>query len=133
MKRCLLFMLLCAALLVGCGQARDRDDMDNAYRQVSQEEAAALMASEEDYVLLDVRTPTEFAEGHIPGAVCLPNETIGTDNIPQLPDKDQLILVYCRTGRRSKDAARKLSDLGYTQVVEFGGISTWEGPIEEGS
>ena len=99
------------------------------YRQVTTEEAVNIMQTEENYVILDVRTAQEFASGHIPGAVLLPNETIGTEDIPLLPDKDQLILVYCRSGNRSKQAAEKLLQLGYTNIVEFGGINSWTGEI----
>lgn len=99
------------------------------YRQVTTEEAINIMQTEENYVILDVRTAQEFASGHIPGAVLLPNETIGTEDILLLPDKDQLILVYCRSGNRSKQAAEKLAQLGYTNIVEFGGINSWTGEI----
>ena len=99
------------------------------YRQVTTEEAVNIMQTEENYVILDVRTAQEFASGHIPGATLLPNETIGTEDIPLLPDKDQLILVYCRSGNRSKQAAEKLAQLGYTNIVEFGGINSWTGEI----
>lgn len=99
------------------------------YRQVTTEEAVNIMQTEENYVILDVRTAQEFASGHIPGAVLLPNETIGTEDIPLLPDKDQLILVYCRSGNRFKQAAEKLAQLGYTNIVEFGGINSWTGEI----
>ena len=99
------------------------------YRQVTTEEAVNIMQMEENYVILDVRTAQEFASGHIPGAVLLPNETFGTEDIPLLPDKDQLILVYCRSGNRSKQAAEKLAQLGYTNIVEFGGINSWTGEI----
>ena len=99
------------------------------YRQVTTEEAVNIMQTDENYVILDVRTAQEFASGHIPGAVLLPNETIGTEDIPLLPDKDQLILVYCRSGNRSKQAAEKLAQLGYTNIVEFGGINSWTGEI----
>ena len=99
------------------------------YRQVTTEEAVNIMQTEENYVILDVRTAQEFASGHIPGAVLLPNEIIGTEDIPLLPDKDQLILVYCRSGNRSKQAAEKLAQLGYTNIVEFGGINSWTGEI----
>ncbi len=99
------------------------------YRQVTTEEAVNIMQTEENYVILDVRTAQEFASGHIPGAALLPNETIGTEEIPLLPDKDQLILVYCRSGNRSKQAAEKLAQLGYTNIVEFGGINSWTGEI----
>ena len=99
------------------------------YRQVTTEEAVNIMQTEENYVIQDVRTAQEFASGHIPGAVLLPNETIGTEDIPLLPDKHQLILVYCRSGNRSKQAAEKLAQLGYTNIVEFGGINSWTGEI----
>ena len=99
------------------------------YRQVTTEEAVNIMQTEENYVILDVRTAQEFASGHIPGAALLPNETIGTEDIPLLPDKDQLILVYCRSGNRSKQAAEKLAQLGSTNIVEFGGINSWTGEI----
>lgn len=99
------------------------------YRQVTTEEAVNIMQTEENDVILDVRTAQEFASGHIPGAALLPNETIGTEDIPLLPDKDQLILVYCRSGNRSKQAAEKLAQLGYTNIVEFGGINSWTGEI----
>lgn len=99
------------------------------YRQVTTEEAVNIMQTEENYVILDVRTAQEFASGHIPGAALLPNETIGTEDIPLLPDKDQLILIYCRSGNRSKQAAEKLAQLGYTNIVEFGGINSWTGEI----
>lgn len=99
------------------------------YRQVTTEEAVNIMQTEENDVILDVRTAQEFASGHIPGAALLPNETIGTGDIPLLPDKDQLILVYCRSGNRSKQAAEKLAQLGYTNIVEFGGINSWTGEI----
>jgi len=97
--------------------------------QITQEEAARIMAEETGYLIVDVRTQEEFAEGHIPGAICIPNETIGTEEIPELPDKDQTLLVYCRSGRRSKEAAEKLAGLGYSDVREFGGIIDWTGEI----
>ena len=83
-------------------------------------------------VLLDVRTPQEFADKRIPGAINIPNETIGTEEIPELPDQDQLILVYCRSGNRSKQASEKLVALGYTNIVEFGGINDWPGETVTG-
>ena len=88
-----------------------------------------VMQEEENYIILDVRTPEEFKEKHIPGAINVANEAIGESEIPELPDKSQLILVYCRSGRRSKEAAEKLAKLGYTNVVEFGGIIDWTGEV----
>ena len=125
----LLFTVLTALLLLtGCG-AEDAP----TYRQVSSDEAAAMMASESDYLILDVRTREEYEQGHIPGAVCVPNESIGSGEISALPRKDQLILVYCRSGNRSKQAAQKLADAGYTNIVEFGGILSWTGETVSGS
>ena len=86
-----------------------------------------MMEEESGYIILDVRTPEEFADKHIPGAINIPNETIGKEEVPELPDKDQLILVYCRSGNRSKQAAEKLVALGYNKIVEFGGINDWPG------
>ena len=103
----------------------------NSYHQISMDEAVEMMKKESGYIILDVRRPNEYANGHIPGAINLPNEDIGTTEIPKLPDKTQLILVYCRSGRRSKEASEKLVKLGYTNVVEFGGIHDWKGEIEK--
>ena len=95
------------------------------YEQISQKEAKALMDSEKDYVILDVRTTEEFAESHIKGAVLIPDYDIKSKAETVLTDKDQLILVYCRSGRRSKNASKELAELGYTNVKEFGGIIDW--------
>ena len=95
--------------------------------QIEANEAMRLMETESNYIILDVRTPEEYAELHIPDAINIPNESINNDDIPELPDKDQLILVYCRSGNRSKQAAEKLVNLGYTNIVEFGGIIDWTG------
>ena len=108
----------------------DRDGMVNVgYVHISQEDAMAQMVDGEDYILLDVRTQAEYAEGHIPGAICLPNESIGSEPPAELPDREQTILVYCRSGRRSAEAAQKLADMGYVNVLEFGGILDWTGKI----
>ena len=123
----LLPILLSALMFTGC--AGTSDNQTSTYRQISMDEAVTMMAQETGYIILDVRRPDEFAEGHIPGAINVANETIGTDEIPELPHKDQLIMVYCRSGRRSKEAAEKLVKLGYTNIVEFGGILDWKGEI----
>ena len=94
---------------------------------MSADEAMAIMESEDNYIILDVRTPEEYAERHIPDAINVPNENIGSDPVAELPDKDRLILVYCRSGNRSKQASEKLAALGYTNIVEFGGINSWTG------
>ena len=95
-------------------------------------EAMQMMQEQADYLIVDVRRPDEFAEGHIPGAVNVPNEDIGDEMPELLPCKDQILLVYCRSGNRSKEASQKLADIGYTKVYEFGGISTWEGETVTG-
>ena len=120
-------ILLSALMLTGC--AGTNNSQTNTYRQITMDEAVAMMAQETGYIILDVRRPDEFAAGHIPNAINVPNETIGTDEIAELPDKDQLIMVYCRSGRRSKEASEKLVKLGYTNIVEFGGILDWKGKI----
>lgn len=99
------------------------------YAQISMDEAAQVMEQETDFILLDVRTPEEYAGGHIPGAINVPNETIGSDPVDALPDKEQKILVYCRSGNRSKMAAAKLAEQGYTNIVEIGGINSWSGAV----
>ena len=137
--------VLLTVLLGACGNIIEKDtgavgtEMDdtmneqaNTYRQISVDEAIAMMAQESNYIILDVRRPDEFAEGHIPNAINVANETIGTDEIPELPNKNQLIMVYCRSGRRSKEAADKLVKLGYTNIVEFGGILDWTGDVVTG-
>ena len=106
--------------LTGCNN-------EDTYKQISMDEAVSMMEEETDYIILDVRTPEEFAEKHIPGAINVPNETIKSKKIPELPREDQLILVYCRSGNRSKQASDKLAKMGYTNVYEFGGINDWTG------
>lgn len=123
-------ILLSALMLTGCTGAVN--STNNTYRQISMDEAVAMMERESGYIILDVRTPEEFAEKHIPNAINVPNENIGTDEISQLPNKDQLIMVYCRSGRRSKEAAEKMVKLGYTNIVEFGGILDWKGETVSG-
>ena len=124
----LLPVFIAVLLLVGCAAPAEQE---SGYRQITMDEAVAMMNEEKDYIILDVRTVAEFNENHIPGAINIPNETIATDGIPELPDKDQLILVYCRSGNRSKQASEKLVKLGYTNVVEFGGIIDWPGETEK--
>ena len=121
-------ILLSALMFAGC--AGTSNNQTNTYRQITMDEAVTMMAQETGYIILDVRRPDEFAEGHIPGAINVANETIGTDEIPELSNKDQLIMVYCRSGRRSKEASEKLVKLGYTNIVEFGGILDYTGEIE---
>ena len=123
-------VLMALMLLTGCAAQAQKVP---GYRQISMEEAAAMMEAESGYIILDVRTPEEFVEKHIPGAINVPNETIGSEEIPELPDKDQLILVYCRSGNRSKQASEKLAALGYANIVEIGGIMDWPGEVAAGA
>ena len=127
MKR-ILPIFLAALLLAGCAAPAE----GGSYRQINMDEAITMMEEESSYIILDVRTPEEFADKHIPGAINIPNESISTEEIPELPNKDQLILVYCRSGNRSKQASEKLVALGYTNIVEFGGINDWPGEIVTG-
>ena len=120
-------ILLSALMFTGC--AATNNSQTNTYRSITMDEAVDMMAKETGYIILDVRRPDEYAAGHIPNAINVPNESIGTDEIPELPNKDQLIMVYCRSGRRSKEASEKLVKLGYTNIVEFGGILDWKGEI----
>ena len=129
MKRCVVMLILAALILGGCGVSEENAD---TYLQITAEEAAEIMAEETDYILLDVRTEEEYETEHIPGAICVPNETIGDSAPAELPDKDQRILIYCRSGNRSKDAAEKLVRLGYTRIIEFGGINDWNGETVSG-
>ena len=119
-----LIALLTFTLPFGCVGCSDGGSA--TYDQISGAEAKALMDSEKSYIILDVRTPEEYAAGHIAGAILIPEYEIAARAESELPDRDQLILVYCRSGRRSKIAAQALCDLGYTNVKEFGGIITWE-------
>ena len=121
-------VLLALLLLAGCAAPAE----EAAYRQINMDEAITMMEEKSGYIILDVRTPEEFADKHIPGAINIPNETIETEEVPELPDKDQLILVYCRSGNRSKQASEKLVALGYTNIVEFGGINDWPGETVTG-
>ena len=131
MKKMIPTLLMLSLLLTGCAAPAPVPGA-NTYRQISMQEAVEMMEKEENYIILDVRTHEEFAAGHIPGAIVVPNETIGTEEIPQLPYKDQLIMVYCRSGNRSKQASDKLVKLGYTNIVEFGGINSWPGETVSG-
>ena len=115
-------------LLTACssgGQVMDGEDMVRSYTQISQDEAKEMMQQDDGHVIVDVRRPDEFVAGHIPGAICIPNETIESEQPEELPDTDQIILIYCRSGNRSKQAAQKLFDMGYTNIYEFGGIIDW--------
>ena len=121
-------MLLTFALPLGCVGCSDGGSADTpaTYQQISGAEAKALMDSESGYIIIDARTQEEYDQGHIPGAILIPEYEIADRAEKEILDKDQLILVYCRSGRRSKIAAEELVKLGYTNVKEFGGIIDWE-------
>ena len=133
MRQILLFAALAAslALLSGCALSKAKadtaEDMSDkaAYQKISAEEAYEMMASQEVVVVVDVRTREEYDGGHIENAVLVPNESIGSEMPEALPDKEATLLVYCRSGRRSKDAAQKLLALGYQSVYDFGGVIDW--------
>lgn len=116
----ILCLLFCAA---GCSD-------ETGYVHISQDKAAEIMDNDPDCIILDVRTQEEYDEEHIKGAVCIPVDSIGEDATSLLPDKNAVLLVYCRSGNRSRQASEKLAALGYTAVYEFGGINTWSGETE---
>ena len=141
LMKTILAILMLAVTLTACGMEEAADDsmilnettettettedVLVPYEQITAEDAKKLMDTESDYIIVDARTEEEFAEGHIPGAILIPEYEITDRAQSELPDKDQLILVYCRSGRRSKIASQALADLGYTNVKEFGGIIDW--------
>jgi len=130
-----LVLLLAMLLLTGCGsngkqgatteQTAEDVGVKGEYVQISAEEAKKLMDTEENFILLDVRTQEEYESSHIPGAILIPDNEVEERAEKELPDKDQLILVYCRSGNRSKTASQILANMGYTNVKEFGGINDW--------
>ncbi len=124
MKRMIPVLLAALLCLTGCGA-----EGKTTYRRITQEEAKRMMARDDGHIIVDVRRRDEYDAGHIPGAILIPNESIGTVPPEQLRDREQLILIYCRSGRRSKEAAQKLADMGYTNIYEFGGILDWTGEI----
>ena len=125
----LFFLLLAVMLLTACGQDKE-NDQGAVYVNITAEEAKEIMDSEEGYIILDVRTQEEYNQGHIPGAIVISHEEIAEKAEEVLTNKDQLILVYCRSGRRSKIAAEALVELGYTNIKEFGGIIDWPYEVE---
>ncbi len=148
MKRVIVFGIVATLIaLTGCGNKTDENvtiiggadgptsiylgesSKTDGYNQIDQETAKLMMNLDDGHVIVDVRREDEFAEGHIPGAILIPNESIDIEQPSELPDLDQIILVYCRSGRRSKEASQKLADMGYTNVYEFGGIIDWTGDI----
>ncbi len=138
MKFKILFVLCFVMLFVSCESKLENkkevqmekdyfltEESKISYKIITQEEAKKIIDGQDGYIILDVRTKEEYDAGHIPNAMLLPNEDIGSEDIDILPDKKQLILIYCRSGNRSKQAAQKLVDLGYENIMEFGGIIDW--------
>ena len=125
-----MFLLLAAILLTACGQTNGKEQ-EAMYVNITAQEAKTIMDNEEGYVVLDVREQDEYDAGHIPGAILIPYTQIEEKANEILPDQDQLILVYCRSGRRSKIAAEALVELGYTNIKEFGGIIDWPYEVEQ--
>lgn len=121
----LLMITLSLFGLTACDGNSPDENSSVAYEQISAKEAKEIMDTEKDYIIIDARTESEFAEGHIDGAILIPEYEIAERAEGELPDKDALILVYCRSGRRSKIASEELVKLGYTNVKEFGGIIDW--------
>ena len=125
----LVFLLLAVMMLAACGQNKE-NGQGAVYVNITAEEAKQIMDTEEGYIILDARTQEEYDEGHIPAAIVISHEEIAEKAEEVLTDKNQLILVYCRSGRRSKIAAEALVELGYTNIKEFGGIIDWPYEVE---
>ena len=121
----LIIMLLISLSLFGLTACGGEQEKTSTYEQITAEQAKTIMDTETDYIIIDARTEEEFAEGHIENAILIPEYEIKDRAEKELPDKEQLILVYCRSGRRSKIASEELVKLGYTNVKEFGGIIDW--------
>ena len=123
--------ILAMLLLTACGLEKEEKETVAMYVNITAEEAKTIMDTETGYVILDVRAQSEFDQGHIPGAILIPDTEVEDRAEAELTDKDQLILVYCRSGRRSKLAAEILVKLGYTNIKEFGGIIDWPYEVEQ--
>lgn len=123
-QKILILIVLVVAMISGCGAAAGN------YENISQEDAAKIMQTEKNILVVDVRTPEEYAKKHIPNAVLLPVDDIQNGKLELLPDKNQKILIYCWTGRRAENAAKILAKNGYTNVYNFGGLVDWEGEVE---
>ena len=131
MKKAIIILIILVVIIGGVIMLNRNTEKEttNQIQYVSMEEITTIMQENTNYIILDARTIEEYNQGHIPNAICIPNETIDETVTQQLPNKDQLILIYCRSGNRSKQAALKLQQLGYTNLVEFGGIIDWDGEI----
>ena len=132
MKKVIIILIILVVIIGGVIMLNKNTEKEttNQIQYVSMDEITTIMQENTNYIILDARTIEEYNQGHIRNAICIPNETIDETVAEQLPNKDQLILIYCRSGNRSKQAALKLQQLGYTNLVEFGGIIDWDGEIE---
>ncbi|MCQ2529044.1 MAG: rhodanese-like domain-containing protein [Saccharofermentans sp.] len=147
MKKALVVVVLSAMVMSGCSERSDETTTQtskametieteettmsaNTYTSISMDEARTIFEQDGDYIIVDVRRADEFAEGHIPGAINIANESISTEMPSELPDKNQVIYIYCRSGNRSKQASEKLAAMGYTNIIELGGIIDWTGDVE---
>lgn len=147
MKKALVVVVLSAMVMSGCSERSDETTTQtskametieteettmsaNTYTSISMDEARTIFEQDGDYIIVDVRRADEFAEGHIPGAINIANESISTEMPSELPDKNQVIYIYCRSGNRSKQSSEKLAAMGYTNIIEFGGIIDWTGDVE---
>ncbi|MBO7677456.1 MAG: hypothetical protein J6S49_08080 [Erysipelotrichaceae bacterium] len=128
-KMMIMFLIAIVMMTSGCEKKQDGEDMKQTYTQISQEQAKQMMEKNDGHVIVDVRRQDEYDEGHIPGAILIPNESIDKERPELLPDLNQIILIYCRSGNRSKQASQKLADMGYANIYEFGGIIDWTGEI----
>ena len=132
MKRIIPVLLIVVFMLAGCGKVAKENAAQAGQpvcTRITQEQAKEMMAKDDGHVVVDVRRQDEYDSGHIPGAILIPNESIGTGALEALPDYDQIILIYCRSGNRSRQAAEKLAAMGYKNIFDFGGINTWTGEI----
>ena len=125
----ILIIIIIGGIILMFNKNDKNNENESTIKYVSMDEIVQIMNDNKDYIILDVRTIEEYNEGHIPNAICIPNETIGESTINKIPNKEQLILIYCRSGNRSKQAAKKLEILGYSNLIEFGGIIDWKGEI----
>lgn len=130
MKKHLIIILIMGIMFLTACKNEEINKGDMKYDTITMDEAKEIFETEGDYIIVDVRRTDEFADGHIPNAINIPNESIGGADIPELPDKEQVIYVYCRSGNRSKQVAEKLVGMGYSNIVECGGILDWKGEVE---
>ena len=131
-NRWLVVSVLVLTLLVlgACGKNKDKKEKV-LYNQITMDQAKKMIKVDDGHVIVDVREQKEYDEGHIPKAINIPSDSIGTEKPSQLPDTDQVILIYCRSGKKSKEVAMKLYKMGYTNIYEFEAFIDWDGEIEK--